>query len=116
MGSYERETFRAAGTASELLQPLLDNQVGRLRCLRFGGDGGLAGLWVTLWSRVVSRQIGYKNMEGVEHLPIPKDKAIGLVKDVFASASERDIYTGDSVDIQIITSKGVEHQTFALRR
>jgi 20S proteasome subunit beta 6 len=55
-------------------------------------------------------------MEGVEHLPIPKDKAIGLVKDVFASASERDIYTGDSVDIQIITSKGVEHQTFALRR
>lgn len=27
VGSYERETFRAAGTASSLLQPLLDNQV-----------------------------------------------------------------------------------------
>merc|ERR1712146_63086 len=28
VGSYEREFFRAAGTASSLLQPLLDNQLG----------------------------------------------------------------------------------------
>lgn len=28
VGSYERETFRAAGAANELLQPLLDNQIG----------------------------------------------------------------------------------------
>jgi 20S proteasome alpha/beta subunit len=27
VGSYEREIFRAAGSASSLLQPLLDNQV-----------------------------------------------------------------------------------------
>jgi 20S proteasome subunit beta 6 len=28
VGSYERETFRAAGTASALIQPFLDNQIG----------------------------------------------------------------------------------------
>ena len=27
VGSYERESCRAAGTASALLQPLLDNQI-----------------------------------------------------------------------------------------
>ena len=30
VGSYERETYRAGGSASALLQPLLDNQV---RCM-----------------------------------------------------------------------------------
>ena len=28
VGSYEREIYRASGSASSLLQPLLDNQVG----------------------------------------------------------------------------------------
>ena len=30
VGSYERETYRAGGSASALLQPLLDNQVTQL--------------------------------------------------------------------------------------
>jgi 20S proteasome subunit beta 6 len=29
VGSYERERYRAGGTASSLLQPLLDNQIGQ---------------------------------------------------------------------------------------
>ena len=41
---------------------------------------------------------------------------IGLVKDIFTSAAERDIYTGDAVELQIITKDGVELQRFALRR
>lgn len=86
VGSYEREFFRAGGSASSLLQPLLDNQ------------------------------LGFKNQEGAEVKPIPKDIAVGLVKDVFISAAERDIYTGDSVEIKIITKEGVEVQTFPLRR
>eukprot|EP00056_Hartaetosiga_gracilis_P018099 m.9668 g.9668 ORF g.9668 m.9668 type:complete len:215 (+) comp6390_c0_seq1:133-777(+) len=86
VGSYERETFRAAGTASSLLQPLLDNQ------------------------------IGFKNQTGVDAVPIEKDRAIAMVKDVFISAAERDIYTGDSVHIQIITKDGIETETFPLRR
>ena len=45
-----------------------------------------------------------------------KEKAVNLVKDVFIAAAERDIYTGDGVQIQIITKDGIEVQTFPLRR
>eukprot|EP00049_Salpingoeca_infusionum_P017792 m.354384 g.354384 ORF g.354384 m.354384 type:complete len:215 (+) comp16997_c0_seq1:240-884(+) len=86
VGSYEREVFRAAGTASSLLQPLLDNQV------------------------------GFKNQEGKERVPIPMDRAVAMVKDVFSSAAERDIYTGDAVAIAIITKDGVKYEQFPLRR
>lgn len=86
VGSYEREVFRAGGSASSLLQPLLDNQ------------------------------IGFKNQEGVTATPLDKDTTIGLVKDIFTSAAERDIYTGDAVDIQVITKSGIENHRFPLRR
>lgn len=32
VGSYERETYRAGGSASSMLQPLLDNQVSSSSC------------------------------------------------------------------------------------
>ena len=40
VGSYEREAYRAGGSASSLLQPLIDNQVG------FKNQGGLQGVKV----------------------------------------------------------------------
>ncbi|EDO34642.1 predicted protein [Nematostella vectensis] len=86
VGSYEREVYRAGGSASALLQPLLDNQ------------------------------IGFKNQEGVPHTPLTRDKAVALVKDVFTSAAERDIYTGDAVIINVVSSEGVSEEAFPLRR
>lgn len=86
VGSYEREQYRAGGSASAMLQPLLDNQ------------------------------IGYKNQTGVEPEPLTVEKAVTLVTDVFTSASERDIYTGDGVKINIITAAGVEVKEVPLRR
>ncbi|XP_077986490.1 proteasome subunit beta type-1-B-like [Glandiceps talaboti] len=86
VGSYERETFRAAGSASAMLQPLLDNQ------------------------------IGYKNQQNVEKLPLSREKAVNLVKDVFISAAERDIYTGDEIVINVIDKDGVKTERFPLRR
>jgi len=86
VGSYERETFRAAGTGGSILQPLLDNQ------------------------------IGFKNMQGVEKTDLTVDKAVALVKDVFISAAERDIYTGDALFINLITKDGVKKERFPLRR
>eukprot|EP00729_Bicosta_minor_P010540 gene10540-948_t len=88
VGSYEREAYRAGGSASSLLQPLIDNQVG------FKNQGGLQGVKVAM----------------------SKEDTIGLVKDLFTSAAERDIYTGDCVEIQIITKDGVEIQRFDLRK
>ncbi|XP_028394699.1 proteasome subunit beta type-1-B-like [Dendronephthya gigantea] len=87
VGSYEREIFRAAGSASSLLQPLLDNQ------------------------------IGYKNQDRVTDIPpLTKEKAVALVKDVFTSAAERDIYTGDAVVLHLITKDGIVEDSFPLRR
>jgi len=61
-------------------------------------------------------QIGFKNQQGVVKTPLTLQKAVQLVKDVFISAAERDIYTGDSLVIRIITKDGVKTETFPLRR
>lgn len=86
VGSYERETYRAGGSASSMLQPLLDNQ------------------------------IGMKNQEGAKQVPISKAKTVALVKDVFTSAAERDINTGDAVVIHVVSKQGITKETFPLRR
>ncbi|XP_050389072.1 proteasome subunit beta type-1 [Patella vulgata] len=86
VGSYEREAYRAGGSASSMLQPLLDNQ------------------------------IGFKNQEGATVVPLSKEKAVALVKDVFISAAERDIYTGDAIIVQVVTKDGVKTEQFPLRK
>lgn len=86
IGHMERSNYRAGGSAGALLQPLLDNQ------------------------------IGYENQENVEKVPLTIEKAVKILKDVFISAAERDIYTGDSIIIKIITKQGVKTETFELRK
>lgn len=85
VGSYDRETYRAGGSASSMLQPLLDNQ------------------------------IGLKNQSGAEKEPLSLEKTVALVQDVFSAAAERDIYTGDGLEINIITATGVEVRRVPLR-
>lgn len=86
IGHCERSNYRAGGSAGALLQPLLDNQ------------------------------IGLKNMQNVAQDPISMERALAVLKDVFISAAERDIYTGDSIDINVITKDGVKKENFALRK
>lgn len=85
VGSYERETYRAAGSASAIIQPLLDNQ------------------------------LGYKNQSNVDPTPLTRERVSGLVRDIFAAASERDIYTGDEVEISVIDKSGITTHRFPLR-
>lgn len=61
-------------------------------------------------------QVGFKNMQKVDHVPLSLEKALQLVKDVFISAAERDVYTGDALKITIITKDGIQEQSFPLRR
>lgn len=86
VGSYDRVQYKASGSAGALLLPFLDNQ------------------------------IGYNNMENVTPEPVNIPKAMQILKDAFISAAERDIYTGDSLYISIITKDGVQEEKFALRR
>jgi len=86
VGHCEQNKYRAGGSACTLLQPLLDNQV------------------------------GLKNMEGVEKTPIPLEKAINIIHDVFVSAAEREIHTGDGICFNIITKDGIKVETVPLRR
>ena len=86
VGSYQRDSFKAGGSASAMLQLLLDNQV------------------------------GFKNMQNVEHVLLSLDRAMRLVKDVFISAAERDVYTGDVLRICIVTKEGIREETVPLRK
>ena len=86
IGHCERHTYRAGGSSSALLQPILDNQV------------------------------GLKNMQEKPQVPLTVDRAVDLVTDAFVSAAERDIYTGDGVLISIVTENGVEERRVQLRK
>ena len=86
LGNCEETTFRAGGSAGALLQPVLDSRV------------------------------GFKNQADSKGKSISLDEAISLVKDSFISATERDIYTGDSVIVSIITKDGLREERFELRK
>jgi len=86
VGHHERCEYVTGGSAAALIQPLLDNQV------------------------------GLKNQTNADQKPLTLELAKKLIKDVFISATERDIYCGDSVDIRVITKDGVQLETMALRK
>lgn len=91
VGSYEREVYRAGGSSAALLQPLLDSQLGQ------------------------KNQGSFELSRGYT-VKMSKENAIALIKDVYTSAAERDIYTGDGVVINVITKDGVYAEHFKLRR
>lgn len=49
-------------------------------------------------------------------MPLTKEKAVSLVREVFTAAAERDIYTGDAVVISVITKDCVIEYPFPLRK
>jgi len=91
VGSYEREVYRAAGSSSALLQPLLDSLLGQ-------------------------KNTGSFELRKDYTVKVPRDKVIALIKDAFVSAAERDIYTGDSLVINVITKDGVSVEHYPLRK
>mmetsp|Transcript_16825 Transcript_16825/g.46392 ORF Transcript_16825/g.46392 Transcript_16825/m.46392 type:complete len:220 (-) Transcript_16825:175-834(-) len=89
IGSYERSGYFCQGSGKELIQPVLDNQLQAASPLLVPPKNTLTTL--------------------------PLDKALDLVKDAFVSAGERDIYTGDEVDIMIVTREGVRKESLRLK-
>jgi len=88
VGSFEHVKYSSSGSGNQLVQPLLDNQ------------------------------IGWKDQEATKLKPeLTKEEAVDFVKDIFTSAGERDIYTGDGVIICIVTKDGgVIEEKFQLKK
>jgi 20S proteasome subunit beta 6 len=64
----------------------------------------------------LDNQITFKNQKYVPKEKITMEETLNLVKDTFTGAGERDIYTGDSVDIRIITKDGIKKEIFELKK
>jgi len=86
IGSFERVKVVCSGTGQSMIQPVIDNQV------------------------------DYKQQLGAVKMDLSLQETVDLVKDCFTSAGERDIYTGDFVEICKITKDGVEIEEFALKK
>lgn len=68
-----------------------------------------------LVTSLMDNQVAFKTQLSNKH-DLTLDDALDLVKDVITSAGERDIYTGDSVEIAIITKTGTQWQKFELKK
>merc|ERR1711884_925028 len=73
------------------------------------------GSSVSLLQPLLDNQVGLKNMD-LEKNPISLEKAISIIHDVFISAAEREIHTGDGIHINIITKDGIKEERLPLRR
>jgi len=89
IGSYERTGYSCQGSGQALIMPILDNQL-----------KAVSPLLVPVQSAAT---------------PLSQEEAVDLVKDCFATAGERDIYTGDGVDIYVLNATGVHHHTLELK-
>ncbi|KAF9805021.1 hypothetical protein IEO21_09220 [Rhodonia placenta] len=80
VGSYEREACRAAGAASSLVQPFLDNQI------------------------YFKNQTPAPGTPHPTYLPLPD--VLAIVIDSFTSATERHIEVGDGLEMYVVLAKG----------
>lgn len=99
VGSYEREFCRAAGAASSLITPFLDNQVNFKNQYVPGSGNG--------------NEINKLRRQAE---PLPKEVALQLVRDAFTSAVERHIEVGDSLQAMVITKGGVQEIIYPLKK
>ncbi|XP_010934682.1 proteasome subunit beta type-1 [Elaeis guineensis] len=90
VGSYERVGYSAQGSGSTLVMPILDNQLKSPSPLLLPARDAVT--------------------------PLSEADAVDMVKDVFASATERDIYTGDKLEIVILNASGVRREFMDLRK
>ncbi|KAK6920261.1 Proteasome, subunit alpha/beta [Dillenia turbinata] len=90
VGSYERVGYSAQGSGATLITPFLDNQLKSPSPLLLPAKDAVT--------------------------PLTEEEAVDLVKVVFASATERDIYTGDKLEIVILNANGIQCELMDLRK
>jgi 20S proteasome subunit beta 6 len=76
---------------------------------------GVTGSGSALITSILDNQVAFKT-QLKNKKDLSADECIDLVKDVMTAAGERDIYTGDSVDILLITKDGIKEEKFQLKK
>ena len=84
--------------------------IGSFERTPFSASGSGQSFLIPLMDNVIS----HKNRLD-ERRDLPAEEVVEIVKDAFLTAGERDIYTGDAVDIMVITKDGIDKQTFQLK-
>lgn len=64
---------------------------------------------------ILDNLIGHKNRHDQKR-KLTCEEAVAIMKDTFIVCAERDIYTGDSVEIKIIKKSGTTIETFQLKK
>ncbi|KAG5251467.1 proteasome beta type [Salix suchowensis] len=100
VGSYEKVGYSAQGSGAKLIMPVLDNQLKSPALFYY------LHRYALLASCCFLRRCN----------SLSESEAIDVVKDVFASATERDIYTGDKLEIVILNVDGIRREYAELRK
>ena len=74
------------------------------------GDGGV--LAIPLLDNFVEK----KHRQLADKTEMSKDEALKMVKNTLNAVVEREITTGDSADIYVLTKDGTTHEIFQLRK
>jgi 20S proteasome subunit beta 6 len=84
-----------------------------------------SGKWGTHAGDALVKPLLDKQLKAASPLVLPPqpsvanvslEVALDIVRDAFTVAGERDIYTGDNVDIWVIKREGIEKHLFELKR
>ena len=85
--------------------------VGSFERVEYAAQGSGQKLIIPLLDDLVGR----KNRTDAK-APLTVAEAVELSKECFVTAGERDIYTGDAVDILVVTAAGITTQRFELKK
>lgn len=87
IGSYGPDRALAQGSGAHMILPFLDAEVS-----------------------------GYNNPNQSQKPPLSPERAVELVYEAFKAAAERDIYTGDKLEIILLDKNGAKTEWRQLRR
>lgn len=78
-------------------------------------DYGAMGTGQKFVMPILDNLVGHKNRNDPQ-ARLTKEEAVSIVKEVFIVAAERDIHTGDCVEISVITKDGIQKESFDLKK